>query len=130
MPRFAHPDVLDNGIAHIRANCNAMAVVGTYSFGANYAAVLTNTLASVAMAPTDFVLGTSGSDRTLTTATGKSASAAIASGGGSNNHIVFLDTVTSRVLWVTPETSLQAIVAGNPVFFPVLVYTSLQPQEP
>ena len=39
----------------------------------------------------------------------------------------FLDTVNSKVLWVTNETSGQSITIGNPVSFPSLVYTVNQP---
>jgi hypothetical protein len=77
------------------------------------------------MASGDFTLGTSGNDRTLTTASGKQDAAANA--GGAASHLAFLDTVNSKVLWVTEETSGQTIVTGNPVTFPSLVYTAKQP---
>ena len=47
--------------------------------------------------------------------------------GGAGNHIAFLDTTNSKVLWVTNETSGQSITIGNPVSFPSLVYTVNQP---
>lgn len=130
MAKYAHPDVLDNGPAYIRTNCNKMALISTYTFGQNYATVDGNILADVSMTSTDFTLGNSGNDRTLTTAAGKSDSSANASGGGATNHIAFLDTATSKVLWVTEETSGQTITAGNPVNFPSLVYTARQPVAP
>lgn len=127
MAKYAHPDVLDNGPAHIRTNCNRMAAVSAYAFGDSYAAVNAAILADVAMDPSDFTLGSAGNNRTLTTASGKQDSAANASGGGAGMHIAFLDTATSRVLWVTEETSDQTITAGNPITFPSLVYTVNQP---
>ena len=127
MAKFAHADVLDNGPAYIKTNCDKVAVVGSYAFGASYATVAAAILAEAAMTSTDFTLATSGNDRTLTTAAGKSDTAANASGGSATNHIVFLDTVNSKVLWVTEETSGQAITANNPVTFPSLVYTAKQP---
>ena len=57
----------------------------------------------------------------------KSDTAANVTGGGAGNHIAFLDTVNSKVLWVTNETSGQSITIGNPVSFPSLVYTVNQP---
>lgn len=42
-------------------------------------------------------------------------------------HLAFLDTVNTKVLWVTDETSDQTITATNPVTFPSLVYTANQP---
>lgn len=130
MAKFAHPDVLDQGPNFIKTNCNKMALISSYTFGATYATVNAAILAEAAMTSTDFTLGSSGNDRTLTTASGKSDTAANASGGSATNHIAFLDTVNSKVLWVTEETSGQAITAGNPVNFPSLVYTAKQPVAP
>lgn len=127
MAKWVHSDVLDNGIAAIKANCNKMALLSAYTAGDSYATVNAAILADVAMTSTDFTLASAGNNRTLTTAAGKSDSAANASGGGASNHIAFLDTVNSKVLWVTTETSGQAITVGNPVNFPSLVYTSNQP---
>jgi hypothetical protein len=79
------------------------------------------------MASGDFTLATATNDRTLTTASGKSDASANASGGSATNHIAFVDTVNSKVLWVTEETSGQAVTSGNPVNFPVLVYKAVQP---
>ena len=31
MPRYAHPDVLDNGIAYIKANCNKVILISAFS---------------------------------------------------------------------------------------------------
>ena len=102
-----------------------MAVIDAYTFGNSYATVNGDILAEVSMTSTDFTLGTSGDNRTLTTAAGKSDASANATGAAS--HIAFVDTVNSKVLWVTEETSGQIITIGNAVNFPVLVYTSQQP---
>jgi hypothetical protein len=125
MAKYAHPDVLDQGINYIKTNCNKMAVIDAYTFGNSYATVNGDILAEVSMTSTDFTLGTSGNNRTLTTAAGKSDASANATGTAS--HIAFVDTVNSKVLWVTEETSGQTITIGNAVNFPSLVYTSQQP---
>ena len=130
MAKYAHPDVLDNGPAYIKSNCNKAALISSYAFGDSYATVNGRILAEATMASADFTLGASGNDRTLTTAAGKQDASANASGGSATNHIAFLDTVNSKVLWVTEETSGQAVTAGNPVTFPSLVYTSKQPVAP
>lgn len=127
MAKYAHPDVLDNGLAYIRANCDKIALISSYAAGDSYATVNGRILAEAAMAPADFTLGSSGNNRTLTSAAGKSDASANAGGGGASNHIAFLDTVNSKVLWVTNETTGQVITAGNPVNFPSLVYTAQQP---
>lgn len=127
MAKWANADVLDNGPNYIKTNCNKLALISSYTAGASYATVNAAILAEVTMATGDFTLGTSGSDRTLTTAAGKQDASANASGGSASNHLAFVDTINSKVLWVTEETSGQAVTAGNPVTFPSLVYTSKQP---
>ena len=128
MTKWAHADVLDNGPNYIKTNCNKVAVISAYTSGDSYATVNGKILAEVTMTSTDFTLGTSGSDRTLTTASGKQDTSANATGAAS--HIAFVDTANSKVLWVTEETSGQTITSGNAVTFPSLVYTAKQPVAP
>ena len=128
MTKWAHADVLDNGPNYIKTNCNKVCVVSAYSAGNSYATVNAAILAEATLTSTDFTLGTSGSDRTLTTASGKQDTSANATGAAS--HIAFVDTVASKVLWVTEETSGQTITSGNTVTFPSLVYTAKQPVAP
>ena len=130
MAKWANADVLDNGPNYIKTNCNKLALISSYTAGASYATVNAAILAEVTMATGDFTLATSGSDRTLTTAAGKQDASANASGGSASNHLAFVDTINSKVLWVTEETSGQAVTAGNPVTFPALVYTAKQPVAP
>jgi hypothetical protein len=128
MAKWAHSDVLDNGIGLIKTTCNKLALISTYTANDSYAVVNGNILAEVTMTTTDFTLaGASGAARTCTSASGKQDAAANASGGGASMHFAFVDTVLSKVLWVTEETSDQTITLGNPVNFPSLVYTSNQP---
>lgn len=127
MAKFAHANVLDNGLNYIKTNCNKVALISSYSVGESYATVAAKILAEATMTPTDFTLASSGNNRTLTSAAGKSDASANATGGSASNHIAYLNTVGSEVLWVTEETSGQVVTAGNPVNFPSLVYTSNQP---
>lgn len=131
MTKYVHPDVLDNGLNYIKTHCDKIAVISSYSAGDSYATVNAAILAEAAMAPDDFTLanGASGS-RTITSAAGKqdaSANAGNTAGTGANNQFAFFDTLNSKVLWVTDETSNQDVVLGNPIDFPSLVYTSWQP---
>lgn len=128
MTKWAHADVLDNGPAYIKTNCDKVCVVSAHTAGDSYATVTAAILAEAALTSTDFTLASSGSDRTLTTAAGKQDTSANASGTAS--HFAFVDTANSKVLWVTEETSGQTIVLGNPVTFPSLVYTAKQPVAP
>ena len=132
MSKWVHADVLDNGPAYIKNNCNKVCVLSSYAEGDNYATVTAAILAEAAMACTDFTLANSGAgpvyNRAMTTASGKQDTSANATGAAS--HIAFVDTVASKVLWVTEETSGQTITASNPVTFPSLVYTAKQPVAP
>ena len=127
MAKFAHANVLDNGLNYIKNNCNKVALISSYSVGESYATVVAKILAEATMTSTDFTLASSGNNRTLTSAAGKQDTSANATGGSATNHIAYLNTVGSEVLWVTEETSGQVVTAGNPVNFPSLVYTSNQP---
>ena len=132
MAKWAHADVLDNGPAYIKANCDKVCVVSAYTAGDSYATVMAVVLAEAIMDSADFEMSDTGDgpvyNRALTTAAGKQDTAANVSGTAS--HIAFVDTAASKVLWVTEETSGQSITAGNPVTFPSLVYTAKQPVAP
>lgn len=125
MPKWVNADVLDNGLNGIKTAAIREILISTYSAGDSYATVQANKLAEVVVANADFTLGSSGSNRTLTTTT-KTANATAGAAGTPDLHIAFTNGV-DKVLWVTDETSNQAITNGNPIDFPALVYTSNQP---
>jgi len=127
MAKWVHSDVLDNGLNQVKTTCDKVAALLNYTAGDSYAVVTggANIIAEAALAGTDFTLATSGSDRTLTSAAGKQD--ASANNSGDPSHIAFLDTINSKVLWVTSESSAQSVTAGNPVNFPSLVLTAKQP---
>lgn len=130
MAKWVHANVLDGGLNYLKNNCDKIALVSGYAAGDPYATVTAAILAEAPMTASDLVITSSGSDRVLTTAAGKQDAAANASnttGQGAGNHIVFLNTAGSEVLWATEETSDQDIVSGNPVTFPSLTYTAKQP---
>lgn len=126
MAKWVHADVLDDGLNSIKTNAIRMLLIKNYTAADSYATVVSNIVASVTMASGDYTLGSSGSNRTLTTASGKSATASASSTGGDNLHFAFTDN-SAKVYWVTDETSDQVITSGNTVNFPQLVYTSNQP---
>lgn len=127
MAKFVHPDVLDLGINNIKVNANSLRLLKAYAANDSYATVTGNSIAAVAMASSDYTLGSSGNNRTLTTASGKSATASAGSGATPDLHLAYIDTVNSKVLWVTDETTDQVITSGNLVNFPSVVYTANQP---
>lgn len=124
MPKFAHADVLDGGLNAIKSGAIRMLLISAYTAGDSYATVTGNKLAEVTMASGDFTITSSGNNRVLTTTT-KTATAT-ATAATPNLHIAFTDN-SSKVLWVTDETSDQAITSGNTVNFPAVTYTSNQP---
>ena len=71
MAKWAHADVLDNGINYIKTNCNKVAVISAYTAGDSYATVNGNIIAEATMASGDFTLGTSGSNRMFIIVFGK-----------------------------------------------------------
>ncbi len=130
MARFAHADVLDNGPQYVKTNCNKVVLTDVYSDV--YATVVGSAkVAEATLVTGDFAIaGAAGAARTMTAAlTGKSGGNAVKSvADGTNMHIAFVDTVASKVLYITEESSNQAITSGNPVTFNSNpTYVSAQP---
>ncbi len=119
MPRYAHADVLDGGPKYIKDNCNKVILSTAYT--TSYATANgANKVAEAALVTGDFALaGADGAARVLTaTLTGKSGGNALqAVADGTGMHLIFVDTATSKVLYVTEESSDQPITNGNPVQF-------------
>ncbi|HEY9702827.1 MAG TPA: hypothetical protein V6C58_10290 [Allocoleopsis sp.] len=126
MAKWVHSNVLDDGLNYIKTNASKMVLLKAYSAGDNYATVSGNIIATVNMVSGDYTLSSSGSNRVLTTAAGKSDTADLNSGAAPDLHIGFTNG-TDTVIWVTDETSDQVITAGNIVNFPQITYTSNQP---
>lgn len=126
MAKWAHANVLDQGINYIKNNATHMLLLSAYTAGDSYATVTANKLADATMTSSDYTISSSGNNRQLVTAAGKTATASASAGGTPDLHIAFTDG-SATVLWVTDETSNQAITSGNTVNFPQLTYTSQQP---
>lgn len=126
MAKWVRAGVLDSGLNDIKNNATHMLLIKAYTVGDSYATVVGNLVADATMTSTDFTLSNSGSDRVLTTAAGKSATASANSGASPNLHIAFTDG-SANVIWVTDETSDQVVTSGNTVNFPSITYTNNQP---
>jgi hypothetical protein len=128
MARFVHADILDFGLNRLKTECDKMAAIAAYTLGDSYATVTAdaNMLAEVAMADADFTISAESTGRKVVSASGKSA---VADDQAAVTHIAFLDTVGSKVLWVTDETSGQTIFVGNTVNFPSLSLIAPQPAQ-
>lgn len=124
MAKYFHPDVLDGGLNAIKTTAIKMLLVNAYAAGDSYATVQANKVAEATVANADFTLGTSGSNRTLTSAT-KSAVATAATTAG-DAHIVFTNGV-DKVLAGTDETGEAAGAIGDTINFPAITMTKTQP---
>lgn len=125
MPKFVHADILDGGLLAIKNGATKLLLISSYTAGDSYATVTAAKLAEVALAPTDLLITSSGNNRVLTSAA-KSGTATASVAAGSNLHFAFTDG-SGKVLWVTDETTDQAVTSGNTENFPALTYTSNQP---
>ena len=127
MAKWVRSGVLDNGLNDIKSNATAMVLLKAYAAADSYATVAGNIIASVTMVTGDYTLSSSGLNRVLTVAAGKSAVASASSGATPNLHVGFTDG-SANVIWVTDETSDQVVTSGNTVNFPSnITYTSNQP---
>lgn len=126
MAKWVRSGVLDNGLNDIKNNATKMLLISAYSAGDSYATVVAAQLAEATMASGDYTLSSSGSNRLLTTASGKTGTATATASGTPDLHIAFTDGA-ANVIWVTDETTNQPITTGNVITFPVLTYTNNQP---
>ena len=129
MPKYIHPDVIDNGLQHIidQAAGNVdMFLIKAYAQGDSYATVVGNNNGTINTAAGDYTLGDSGTyDRKLTVSE-KSGSAS-GSASAPDLHIAIVDVSSTKVLAVTDETSDQDITAGNPITVPTFDIIVSQP---
>ncbi|XVJ69880.1 MAG: hypothetical protein HEQ39_09655 [Rhizobacter sp.] len=126
MAKWVNTAVLDGGPIYIKSNATKMVLISAYSAGDSYATVIANAVAEVTMVNGDFTISSVGSNRRLTTAAGKSATASATTGATPDLHVAFTNG-TSTVLWVTDETSNQSVNNLNTVNFPQFTYDSNQP---
>lgn len=127
--KWVRSGVLDNGLNDIKNNVTRMVLLSAYVVADTAATVNANTLAYVNLVSTDFTISSSGLNRLLTVVSGKFATATVSASGTPDLHIAFTDgtATANNVIWVTDETSNQAITSGNVINFPAPVYTSNQP---
>lgn len=129
MPKYLHPDVLDNGLQEIldqTAGNVDMLLIDSYTQGQSYATVDSNKLATINLAGGDFTLendGTYGRRLRVAEKTGSASSSA----ASPDLHIAIVDVTNTTVLAVTDETSDQAITSGNPITVPTFNIVMNQP---
>jgi hypothetical protein len=130
MPKYATSAVLDGGPAVIKANAVKLVMLKAYAVGDSAATIATNNIAEVAVSTTDYTLGAQGTNGRKLTCAAKTTGAAnttIAAGAaGYDLHVGHLDAA-GNALWVTDETSNQAVTSGNPFDVPAHDYNVNQP---
>lgn len=109
MGKSAHDDVFDNGLNAIKNNCDKMVLCSqepTTFVEAN----VTFALADVAMVSGDFTIANGDVSGRKITVVAKNAVPVDAT--GTSNHLALLDTINSKLLFVTTHPA-QAVTSGN-----------------
>jgi hypothetical protein len=122
--RYLHPDVLDNGPAHIRANAIRALVLPFYT--TNYSQAVASALVTATIAPSDFTLSNEGTGRKMVFG-GVTEQATGGIALSNNVHIAYTDG-SARLLWVE-GVQPSVIIAGQNYKLPVQTLISPQPQE-
>lgn len=107
---YAHPDVYDNGLNTVKNNATHYHICSAQP--TNRAAVLSYSLASVAVSSADFTIANGDVSGRKITVAQKSGTVAAS---GTATHIAVIDA--TRLLLETTVTP-QVLTAGNPVTFP------------
>jgi len=127
MPKWTHTDVLDNGLNEIVNNGDVLHVISAYAAADNYATVTGNSVANYSLAGGDKTLAAHATTGRKVTIGAKSGNNATATAASPDLHLAVVDSVNSKVLYVTDETSDQPITSGNPVNTPAFDLQLPQP---
>jgi hypothetical protein len=126
MAKFFNTDVFDNGLNQIVNDANQIHLISNYTAGDSYATVTGNSLGNAALAGGDKTLSAEGTGRKVTTGA-VSGTATATDASPTDLHFALIDTVNSKVLAVTDETTDQGITSGNTLNFPSLNWIIAQP---
>lgn len=124
--KFIHPDVIDNGLLHLRANAARALLLPDYALDMTYAQAVASALASGSISSLNFTLADEGAGRKITF-NGIDAVATKSNPGASTMHIALTDG-SSRLLLVDVETSSPPIVIGKTYAIPEITYAVQQPE--
>lgn len=123
--KYIHPDVLDNGLLHLRANAVRALLLSSYTAGMTYAQAVLAALASGTISSVDFAISDDGAGRKLVFS-GANVVAMKSRIGGDPMHVALTDG-TGRLLLVDSETSGTSIVVGKTYSIPAITYAVQQP---
>jgi hypothetical protein len=124
--KYVHPDVLDNGPAHLRASATRALLLPDFSQSTTYAQAIASAIMNVPISSTDFVLANEATGRKVIF-NGVVGVAGATIDAGAPLHIALVDS-TSRILLVNNESSRVAIGTGNRYKIPPITYVNPQPE--
>lgn len=124
--KYVHPDVLDNGPAHLRASATNALLLPSYTADTTYAQAVASAIMNVPISSTDFVLANEGTGRKVIF-NGAVGPAGATLAAGAPLHIALIDKV-GRILLVNDEASRAPIVTGSRYKIPPITYVNPQPQ--
>ena len=130
MPKYYHPDVLDNGLQFILDSVNSnnvdMLLIDSYSQGQAYSTVNGNAVMSIDLVLGDFTLGNQGTfGRELVVA--EKAGTASGDAPSPDLHVAIVDVTDSKVLVVTDETGDADVSTSQPITIPTFDIRMNQP---
>ena len=129
MPKYLHPDTLDNGLQHIidQAAGNVdMLLIDGYTQGDSYADVNAAKVMTIDLVGGDFTFGDQGTF-------GRQLAVAEKSGTASGNattpdlHVAIVDVTNTEVLAVTDETGDADVAISDPLTIPTFNIKMNQP---
>lgn len=110
--------VYDNGLNHVKSNCDKIIITNGVPNISDYAATVGLKLGEAVVTAADFtVSNVTGGGRKITHPA-KQGSATATSSTGQDKHVAWLDTANSVVLLITQETTDQEFFTGNTIDFP------------
>ena len=129
MPKYLHPDVLDNGLQHIIDQCSGnvdMLLIDGYSQGDAYATVDAAKVMTIGLIAGDFSFGDQGTlGRQLIVAQKTGSASAIAT--TPDLHVAIVDVTNTKVLAVTDETGDADVAISDPLTIPTYDIRMNQP---
>jgi hypothetical protein len=124
--KYVHPDVLDNGPAHLRAQATRALLLPNFTADMTYAQAVASAILSCPISSTDFTLSDDGTGRKIVFG-GVVGVASQSVPANSPLHIAFTDGV-SRILLVDNESSRMAMISGKSYRIPSVTNTYPQPK--
>lgn len=111
---YLHDDVLDNGLDEIKQNANALHLIYGYIHGDSRAIVISKSVATKALTPTDMVIGAGAADQRVMTLSAPQDLGNATGNSGATPDLSWAFIDGTRVLAVADAPD-QEIFSGNPV---------------